>query len=128
MEELDTVLWILQTILCIKLLTVSYTHGLGQGKTEMRQAIEKMGDASRPSLFVIASSAGAGSVGLILPDALGYQPWITTWTTVVLGVMLLFSIVFHVRYRDQPKVFVSLILFAISTIVVFVRMNYAQLF
>lgn len=128
MEKLDTVLWILQTILCIKLLTVSYTHGLGQGKTEMRQAIEKMGDASRPLLFVIAFGTCAGSAGLILPDALGNQQWITTWTTVVLGVMLLFSIVFHVRYRDQPKVFVSLILFTISAIVVFVRLNYAQLF
>ena len=48
---MDMALWIIQIILSIKLVTVSYTHGLRQSQPTMQEAIQKMGKFSPPLLY-----------------------------------------------------------------------------
>jgi hypothetical protein len=119
--NMNTALWIIQIILGIKLITVSYTHGLRQSQSTMQAALQKMGKVSQPLLNMIAICTFIGTLGLILPGVLGSSTWITPVTAVILSVMLLFSIFFHITYREKPKIFVSVILFAFSAFVAYGR-------
>jgi len=114
-------LWVIQIILGIKLITVSYTHGLRQSQPTMQGAVQKMGKFSQPILVIIAVCTFIGTLGLILRGVLGLTTWITPVTAVILSIMLLFSIFFHINYREKPKVFVSLVLFAFSAFVAYGR-------
>jgi len=118
---MDIALWIIQIILGIKLITVSYTHGFRQAQPTMQEAIQKMGNFSQPLHYVIAACTFFGTMGLILPGVLELPTWITPVTAVILSIMLLFSIFFHTRYRDIPKIFVSLVLFALAAFVAYGR-------
>ena len=118
---MNIVLWIVQVILGIKLLSVSYTHGLRQSQPLMQDAIRKMGSFARPLHYGIAFAAFIGALGLTLPGALGLPIQAISVTAVFLAVMLLASIFFHIRSREQPNVFVSLILFAFAAFVAYGR-------
>ena len=114
-------LWIIQIILGIKLITVSYTHGFRQSQSTMQEAIQKMGRLSQPLLNIIAVCAFIGTIGLILPGVLGSLTWITSVTAVILSIMLVFSIFFHIKCREKPNIFVSVILFALAAFVAYGR-------
>jgi len=118
---MNFILWAIQIILGIKLITVSYTHGLRQAQPTMQDAIQKMGKFSHPFLYIIAVGTFIGTLGLILPGILGSPTWITPVTAVILSIMLLFSIFFHIKYREKPKIFVSVILFAFAALVAYGR-------
>jgi hypothetical protein len=118
---MNTVLWILQIILGIKLLSVSYTHGLRQSQPTMQDAIWKMGNFARPLHYAIALAAFIGAVGLTLPGVLGSPNQIISVTAVLLSLMLLLSIFFHIRSREKPNVFVSVILFVFAVFIAYGR-------
>jgi hypothetical protein len=118
---MDMVLWMIQIILGIKLITVSYTHGLRQSQSTMQEAIQKMGKVSQSLLNMIAICTFIGTLGLILPGVLGLSTWITPVTAVILSIMLLFSIFFHSTCRENPRILVSVILFAFSAFVAYGR-------
>ena len=114
---MSILLWIIQGILAIKLITVSYTHGLRQSQAIMQEAIQKTGKISQPILSVVAVCTFLGTLGLILPDILGLNTWITPVTAAILAFMLLMSIFFHIKGREKPKIFVSIVLFAFAAFV-----------
>ncbi len=102
---MNIVMWVIQAIIAIKLVTVVITHGFQQSKSTMREAIEKSGGNPKPLLYVIGGLSLLAAIGILLPVQFGVFPLIYT------GVILLASIPFHLRCREKPKVFVSLILF-----------------
>ena len=118
---MNTVLWVLQVILSIKFISVAFTHGIRHDKPDMQQGIEKMGRISRPILFAVAILTLLGAVGLIVPSAFDVFTWMTPLTAAVLAGLMLFSIVFHVNCRDEPKIIVSVILFAIAAFLAYGR-------
>lgn len=118
---MNTFLWALQIILAVKLLTITLNHGLQQGKPSMQEAVQKMGPFSPALLIGVAAAAFLGALGLILPGLLGADPWLTPLTAALMAAMLLVSIFFHVRSREQPKIFVSVILFAFAAFVAYGR-------
>jgi hypothetical protein len=118
---MNLALWAIQIILGIKLINVSYTHGLRQSQPTMQAAIQKMGKLSQPLLVILAICMFIGTLGLILPGVLGLSSWITPVTAVILSIMLLFSIFFHVKYREKPKIFVSAVLFAFAAFIAYGR-------
>ncbi len=80
---MNSILWVLQIILSIKLISVAYTHGLRQDKTSMQEAIQKFGDLARPMLAIAAGGTLLGAAGLIIPGALGVMSWLTPWTAAI---------------------------------------------
>jgi hypothetical protein len=118
---MNTLLWIVQIILGIKLLSVSYSHGLRQSQPIMQDAIRRLGSFAQPLHYGIAFAAFVGALGLTLPGALGLPAQVLPVTAILLAGMLLSSIFFHIRSREQPKVFVSLILFAFAALVAYGR-------
>ena len=118
---MDMALWIIQIILSIKLITVSYTHGLRQSQPTMQEAIQKLGKFSQPLLYIISVCTFIGAVILVLAGVLGLSTWVISITAVIMSIMLLFSIFFHVKSREKPKIFVSVVLFVFAVFVAYGR-------
>ena len=115
------VLWIFQAILAVKLLSVSFTHAFRQDLTTMQEAIGNLGSASQSLLYASACLTFLGALGLILPGLLPLQSKLIPLTAGILALGLLGSIPLHVMGREQPKIFVSLILFLMTVFVAYGR-------
>lgn len=118
---MDTLIWIVQIILSIKLVTVLFTHGLRQSQPAMQEAIQKMGSWSRPMHTLIAVLALTACAGLILPEVLNVLPGATSGSAVAVCLLMLLSVPFHLRSRRQPNVFAALILGALAAFVAYGR-------
>lgn len=118
---MNILIWFVQIVLAIKLITVTIGHGFRQNQPKMQEAIQKMGESSRALHFLIAGLTLVGCVGVVLPTALGVFPWITVGTAVVTAILMLVSIPFHIRSRQTPNVFASLILGAMAVFAAYGR-------
>ena len=123
---MDVVLWVVQAILAIKCLSAAFTHVLA-GKASMAQAIPRLGSAGR----LLAVAAGAlmllAAIGLILPGVLGAPAWLTPVTAAALAVMLGVSIPLHLKSREKPMIWVSLVLLALAAAAAYGRWVLAPL-
>jgi hypothetical protein len=118
---MDFALWIVQGILAVKLVSVSFTHAFQRSLPSMQEAMQKLGKSSRLILSLVAAATFAGALGLILPGVLHASARITPVTAGILAVLLLASLFFHVKSREKPKIFVSLVLFVFAVFVVYGR-------
>ncbi|HNR46030.1 MAG TPA: DoxX family protein [Anaerolineaceae bacterium] len=118
---MNTALWIIQIILSIKLMTTAYSHGLRQDQATMREARLKLGRPGRALLYATAIGTTAGALGLILPGVIGTTGWMTPTAAAWMSAMLLGSILCHVRSREKPKIFVSIVLFVFAALVAYGR-------
>lgn len=125
--NINIALWALQIILGIKMLNVSYSHGLRQSQPTIQEAIQKLGNFSRPLLAAISVCSLVGALGLILPGVFRSFTWIIPAAAGALSILLLFSIFFHIRSRKQPKIFVSAVLFAFAIFIAYGRWVLAPL-
>lgn len=121
-HPLNLALWVVQAILSIKLITAALSHGFPQSKPDMQQAIEKMGTGARFWHVLVAFLCILTTAGLILPGLLGFWPPITVWAAGVVALMMLGSIYFHVRFRDKPMIFVSVVLFIFAVFIAYGRL------
>jgi len=117
----NTVLWILQIVLCLKFVSVAYTHGFRADQAKWQQGMQRFGAAARPLLALIALCAFLGGVGLILPAATGILTWLTPLAAALLALMMLLAIGFHVACRETPNVVAGLVLFALAAFVSYGR-------
>ena len=115
-------LWVIQVILSIKLTTAALSHGFQQSKPTMQQSIEKMGADARFWHILVSILCILAVAGLILPGLLGFWPQFTVWAAILSAILLLVSIYFHIKFREQPMVFVSLILFAFALFIAYGRL------
>lgn len=118
---MEMALWIIQIILSIKLVTVSYTHSLRQSQPTMQEAIQKMGKFSPTLLTIVSACTFIGAAILVLAGVLGLSNWVISITAIIISIMLLFSIFFHVKSRENPKIFVSVVLFVFAVFVAYGR-------
>lgn len=110
MTKMNIILWILQVILALKLFSAAIEHGFRQGRPEMAAASKKFGRAAPVLLYLTALGTFFGAFSLVLPGLLNFNPLITPIVAVAVTVLLLASIPLHLRSREKPKVFVSLVL------------------
>jgi hypothetical protein len=118
---MNTVLWILQVVLCLKFVSVAYTHAFRTDQAKWQQGMQRMGAVARPFLTLIAACALLGGVGLILPAATGILTWLTPLTAALLALMMLLAIGVHVACRETPNIVVGLVLFALAAFVSYGR-------
>lgn len=118
---MNIILWIVQAILAIKLVSVSFSHAVQQDKDAMKQAIQKMGSSSKVWHYGVAVLTLVSGVGLVLPAVLSWRSWLTIGVAAATAILMLASIFFHVRYREKPLVFADMILFALSAFVAYGR-------
>lgn len=122
---MNIALWVIQAILAIKLISTSFSHGLRRSQPAMKEAVEKMGTGSRFWHTLVAILALIAAAGLILPGLTGFFPQLTVWAAILSAIMMLSSISFHVRYRQSPKVFASIILLAFAVFIAYGRLTLA---
>lgn len=120
---MNTFLWALQVILAVKLLTVTFNHGLRPDPVKMKRGRDWLGAAARPLLGTVALLAMLVALALILPHAQGFLPW----TASLAALMMLLATGFHLRCREEPKVWVSLILFGLAVILAYGRWTVSPL-
>jgi hypothetical protein len=80
-----------------------------------------LGAWSRSLHTLVAFLALVACAGLILPRALGAPPGVTAGTAAAVCLLMLASIPFHIRSRQQPNVFAALILGALAAFVAYGR-------
>jgi len=114
---MNSLFWALQLILAMKLLAVTFQHGLRPDPVKMQRGRDWLGSAARPLLGVIAFVSLLVGLGLVLPAAQGFLPWTASFT----ALMMLVGTGFHLRCREEPKVWVSLILFALAAFLAYGR-------
>jgi putative oxidoreductase len=118
---MGTVLWIIQAILCIKFISVAYTHGLRKENDEMLQAKRKIGNAARPLLLLAALGMFFGGLSQLLPLISVDLARLVPLGAVFLAVMMLISIGLHLVGREKPKIWADLILLALAAFVAYGR-------
>jgi hypothetical protein len=111
---MNTLTWALQIILSIKFLTAAFTHTFRQDKPTLQYGIQKMGPKSKPILAMVSALLALDAIFLILPRALGWDAMITVYAAALGALLMLGSIVFHLRCREKPKVWVSAIILILS--------------
>ena len=116
---MDIALWFVQIILAIKLVTTAISHGLGQNKTEMHAALEKV--RAHWIVTCVAVLCLIGAIGLILPELLHESSKFTSYSSAAAAILLLVSILCHVKTRKKPKIFVSIILAILAAFVAVFR-------
>jgi len=124
---MNTFLWILQLILAIKFLSAAYSHGFRRDKAEMQQAMRQLGAVAPPVLTLAGLGAFLGGLSLVLPAVSGTLVWLVPWAAALLALMSLLSIGFHFAGRESPKIWVSLILFALAAFLAYGRWVLAPL-
>jgi VIT1/CCC1 family predicted Fe2+/Mn2+ transporter len=118
---MGTVLWIIQAILCLKLISVAYTHGLRKENAEMLQARQKMGNAARPLLLLAALWMFIGGLSQVLPLVRLDLVWLVPWGAAFLAVLMFMSIGLRLVGREKPKIWADLILLALAAFIAYVR-------
>ena len=83
----------------------------------MHLAIQKMGNRARLTHALVAIFAFIVAAGLILPGLLNFLPQLTVWAAGLAAILMIGSIFFHVKFRDKPNIFVSVILLALALFV-----------
>ena len=110
------ILLAIQLILSLKLLTSAFTHALGQGQPALQQSIARRGRSARPLLYLSAGLMLLTAVALALPVVLTSLGWLSPWAGGAAAVLMLVSAGLHLSCREQPKLWVSAILFALALV------------
>ncbi len=114
---MNTFLWALQVILAVKLLTAAFNHGLRPDPLKMKRGMESLGALTGAYLKIIALIVLLTSLALVLPFASGFLPVTASFT----ALLMLIATGFHLRCREEPKVWVSLILFGMAAFLAYGR-------
>lgn len=116
---MSTVLWIVQSVLAVKLLHTAITHSLLTKRTEMQSARLRMGASARwvhpfTGLFCLAAA-----LTLTVPQLLWGTITATAFAAVAAAVLWLAGLLLHRGARDKPNTFVSLVLFVLAVFVAY---------
>jgi hypothetical protein len=124
---MNTALWIIQGILAVKMITAAGSHAFQPDLETMQAAVQRLGPPAGPLLYLSAVlsllSGGALLVPALKPSWGMYLPAAAAF----LGLVLVISLVFHLIARDQPRVYVTLILLALTACLAYGRWTLAPL-
>lgn len=114
---MNILLWALQIILAVKLLTASFNHGLRPDPAKMKGGMQSLGSWTGPALKVVALVTLLTAIALVLPAAGEFLPLTASFT----ALLMLVASGLHLRCRVTPKVWVSLILFGMAAFLAYGR-------
>jgi FtsH-binding integral membrane protein len=119
---MNAILWIIQIILAIKLLSVAWSHGVRQDQAKMQTGIRRMGGSARPVLYAVAAGSLILGIGLIVPAAASVPTWVVPLSAGILAAGMALSILFHRACRENPNIIPSLVLLVFAAFVAYGRM------
>ncbi len=113
--------WALQVILGVKLISTAVSHTLQHHLDTMQEAIQNF-EPAVPSLYTAAGGMLLAGLALLLPAVANFPTRFVPYAAGAAAVMFLASMGFHLAARDDPKLFVSGILFAMSVFLMYGRL------
>ena len=120
--DTNLVLWIGQILLALAFLGVGYGHTLRFEQMSTRPGMTWLGAVGRDRMRVIGILEILGAIGLILPAATGFLPWLTPVAATALTVLMVLAIVLHARRPDEGRNIIgNVILGAIAALVAYGR-------
>jgi hypothetical protein len=124
---MDTLLWALQMILCVKLISVAYSHGLRRGQPSLQQAIRKLGGPAEPLLTFATVATLVSAAALVLPAVSTSLNCLAPVAAAMTALLMLLSVGFHVFARQTPNILVGVVLFAMAAFTAYGRWVLAPL-
>jgi VIT1/CCC1 family predicted Fe2+/Mn2+ transporter len=118
---MNTLLWVLQIVLAIKLVSAAYTHGVHPDQTKMQRGRQRLGAMAQPLLTLVALCTFLGGIALVLPAAIGTLTWMIPWAAAFIVLLMLMAVGLHINCRDNPKPWVSFVLCALAAFVAYGR-------
>jgi hypothetical protein len=115
--------WALQIILAVKFISSAFIHAFRQDKPTLQYGIQKMGAKSKPILAVISALLAIDAVMLVLPRALGWDSMYTVYAAALGALLMLGSIFFHLKCRETPKVWVSMVLLIVTILLLILQLH-----
>ena len=105
-----------QLILALKLLASAFTHAFGHHQPAVQASIVRRGRLARPLLYLSAGLMLLTAAALALAAFLPALAWLSPWAGGAAAVLLLVSAGLHLSCREQPKLWVSLILLVLALV------------
>jgi hypothetical protein len=124
---MNTILWILQIILCIKFLSVAYSHGVQPNNAKIEQSKQKLGGAGSLLHKVFSAVVFLDSIALVLPGIAPVAAWIMIPAAALLTILILCSIVLHRLSREKPLIVADIVLLAMAVFVLLGRWMFSPL-
>ncbi|MCP4544774.1 MAG: hypothetical protein GY832_47350 [Chloroflexi bacterium] len=118
---MNVFLRVLQIVLALKFVTVTFTHSLRPDETKMEPGTGRLGRLAQPVLHLTALCSFVGAVALVLPGATGVLVWLTPWSAALLALMMLVGVGFHLVCRENPNVVAGLVMCALAAFVAYGR-------
>lgn len=112
-EALTIALWIVQILLALAF-ALSGLEKVSQPVEKLRARMNWARHVAPGVTCLIGSLEIAGALGLIVPKATGYLPWLTPVAAVGLVLMMLGAILMHVRLHEAKVVGVPIVLLLLS--------------
>jgi len=101
------------------MISTAFIHAFRHDLATMESALEQLGSAAQPLLYLSAFLSLAAGAALILPPLVGTMPKLTVWAGGAAAGLVLISIPLHLAARDDPQVFVSILLFGLAVFLVY---------
>jgi putative oxidoreductase len=125
-RALRIALWVLQVVLGLFFMMVGYSHSLAQFDEVAKQA-EWMLHVPRPLSLFIGYAELAGGLGLILPAATRFKPWLTPLAALGIGTIMTLATIFHVVRGEAAIIAFPVVSAALSLFVAWGRWRKAPI-
>jgi hypothetical protein len=119
---MNIVLWAVQIILAIKMISVGFTHGLGQNQPKFSAAIARTGAAARPVLILVGIGSFVLGAALAAPLVIRLPVWSIPAVAGALAAGMGLALLLHRRCRENPSPIPGVVLFLLSGVLAVGRM------
>lgn len=117
---MNAVLWGAQILLALALLLFGLTHALRREKAAERAPW--MLAVPRPALAAIGVLEVLGAAGLVLPWAMGVQPWLTPLAGIAVALLMALAAGFHARRSGEvPNIALNTVLGLVAAFIAYGR-------
>jgi len=120
----NILLWILQVVLGLVFIAVSYSHSFGTAQVASLPSMAWLAAVPQPLMLFIALCEFLGGLGLILPGLTKIQPRLTPIAAALLAVIMVLACGFHLTRGEYGNIVLNLVLAAIALIIAYGRRDW----
>lgn len=112
---MDVALWVLQVLLALAFLAVGVSHAFAYERGIRQPRMGWLQAVGRDNMRIIGILEILGAIGVVAPAATGILPWLTPIAAAMLGLLMVFAAIFHLRRSgEMSNVAVNVVLGVIA--------------
>ena len=126
--DANLLLWIGQIVLAFAFAVFGYGHWLGFERLATQPRSRWVTDVGKRNMAVIGILEILAAIGLILPAASGFLPWLTPLAAAAIALLMVCAAVFHGRRQGEGQnIVLNVILGVVAALVAYGRFVLAPL-